>query len=385
MKKSQFWVLLCILFTAFSLRAPVIGVGPLVEYIRRDLTLSASVAGLITTIPLLSFAALSPAAGPLAARAGLGRCLQAALAAVGIGVLMRSFLGTAGLLAGTVLVGAGIAFGNVLLPAVVKARYPRRIGAMTGVYTMAMNTLAGLSSAISVPLAVRAGMGWQNALAVWSIPPLIGAAVWLPKRKMRLTETGQKSAVCVWRSKTAWWVALYMGFQSLFFYSFMAWAPSVLTAKGFSPETAGYLVTVYQMTGIPANFLTPLLADKVKNHRWLTLGIGGAYVGGFLVFWVGKHVVLLAAALVVMGVGTGACFSYCMALMGLRTENPETAAKLSGMSQTVGYAIAAVGPVLLGRLADRSGSWNSALFCILLMALGITFLGLKACKAELVK
>ena len=384
-KRSNLLLLLCVLFTAFSLRPPIISVSPLVEIIREDLSLSASTAGLITTIPLLVFAAMSPLAGGIAGRFGLGRTLCFALVCISGGIFIRSWLGVPGLLGGTALVGLGIACGNVLLPAVVKSQYPDRVGPMTAMYATAMNGLAGVASAVSVPLAVRAGLGWRSALLLWSLPAMVGVVLWLRNRSLQLGSTGGKSAKPIWRHKTAWRVAVYMGFQSLFFFSFMAWAPSMLTAKGFDAETAGYLVTVYQLTGIPGNLLMPLLAARVKDQRTLALVIGLSYTLGLAVFWAAGSLPVLIVTLVVMGVGTGACFSYCMTLMSLRAGSAPIAAKLSGMSQSVGYVIAAVGPVLLGRLADVTGGWNASSFCMLLNGVGLIVFGQMVCKPDIIE
>lgn len=384
-RRSNLFLLLCVLFTAFSLRPPIISVTPLVEIIREDLSLSGSAAGLITTIPLLVFAALSPLAGGAAGRFGLGKTLCLALCSICIGIFVRSWLGIPGLMAGTALVGVGIAFGNVLLPAVVKSRYPQRVTIITCTYTTAMNGLAGVASAISVPLAVRHGLGWQNTLLIWSIPPLVGALLWAANRKLRLESPGNKSSFSIWRHKTAWRVALYMGVQSLFFFNFMAWCPSILTAKGFDAETAGYLVTIYQLTGIPGNLLVPFLAARLKDPRTLALIIGLGYTLGLAVFWAAGSLPILIAMLVLMGMATGACFSYCMILMSLRAGNASIAARLSGMSQSVGYVIAAVGPVLLGRLADVTGSWNAALLFMLLNGVALIVFGHRACKPDIIE
>lgn len=382
-KHNRSFILLGILFLAFSLRAPIVGMGTLVDYIRQDLGLNASVAGMLTTIPLLGFALLSPLAGPTAGRMGLGRSLQMALCAIAAGILIRSYAGTAGLLLGTVLIGAGIAFGNVLLPAVVKSQYPERIGLMTGVYTTAMNVFASLSTAFSVPLAIGVGLGWRNMLGLWCIPAMAGILIWMPLRKMSLSDGGKRSTVRVWRHKTAWWVALYMGFQSFFYYAFMAWAPTVMAGKGIDPETAGYIYTVYQLMGIPGSLLLPVLLERVKQ-RVLAVATASWYFVGFILFWAFDGFWLILG-MILAGVASGVCFGYNMALMGLRTENPETAAKLSGMSQMVGYCIAAVGPVLLGQLFDLTGSWNAPMLCILIIIVVDGVFGWMASKPGLVK
>jgi len=247
-----------------------------------------------------------------------------------------------------------------------------------------MNVFASLSTAFSVPLAIGVGLGWRNMLGLWCIPALAGVLIWMPLRRMSLSDGAKRSTVRVWRSKTAWWVALYMGFQSFFYYAFMAWAPTVMAEKGIGPETAGYIYTLYQLMGIPGSLLLPVLLDKVENHKILAVVMGAMYFSGFLLFWAFKGPLLLLG-MVLTGVASGACFGYNMALMGLRTENPETAAKLSGMSQMVGYTVAAVGPVLLGQLFDLTGSWTAPMISILVIIGVDTIFGWMASRPGLVK
>ena len=66
------WVLLLgVIFIAVNMRAPLTSVGPLVELIRDHLQLSNTMAGMITTLPLLSFALFSPFVPKFAKRFGM--------------------------------------------------------------------------------------------------------------------------------------------------------------------------------------------------------------------------------------------------------------------------------------------------------------------------
>ncbi|WP_148449136.1 CynX/NimT family MFS transporter, partial [Paenibacillus ihuae] len=149
---GRFLLVLGILFVAAALRAPFTSVGPLLGLIRDDLGLTNTLAGFITTLPLLAFALLSPFAPQLARRYGLGNILLLAMLALSIGILLRSAAGVVTFFTGTALIGLAIAACNVLLPGLIKGRFPARIGLMTGMYTVSMNLCAAAASGFSVPL-----------------------------------------------------------------------------------------------------------------------------------------------------------------------------------------------------------------------------------------
>ncbi len=263
-KKSERWLLIAIVLIACNLRAAITGVGSLVGMIQRDLSLSSTVSGLITTIPLLAFAAVSPLASGLAQKRGLGKTLFAGFVVLAAGILVRSYLGTAGLFLGTVLVGGGIAVGNVLIPALIKGRFPQRVGSLTSLYTTAMAVFSGVAAGVSVPLANQ--VGWRNTLAIWVVLAVLALIVWFPQRGVVLEHKAQQGQhKPLLKSGTAWWVSVYMGVQSLLFYSFVAWLPTILQAKGLSAETAGYFFSVYQLPVAPAG--RPAAQPGGARHR----------------------------------------------------------------------------------------------------------------------
>ncbi len=351
-------LLAAVIVTALNLRAPITGVGTLSGVLQRELGLSGFWAGSLTAIPLLAFAFVSPFVVRLAGRLGAGRSLLWGMVLIAAGCAVRSWLGSAGLLLGTVVIGAGICCGNVLLPVVVKDRWPDRIGPMTGVYTTAQSIFAGLSSAICVPLSRLPALGWRGALGIWAVPALAAAVLWLPRRDWVLPLARTEGASSrVLRSRVAWSCTIYMGTQAFLYYSFVAWLPAILASKGVESAAAGYMTSVYQLIGIAANFLAPTLAGKMRDQRPLTGAVGVMYIAGALLLWRTSAPLPLFLAVLLCGMSTGCAFSLCMAFIGMRTRTAADASRLSGMLQTVGYAIAALGPVLIGRLLDASGSW----------------------------
>ena len=381
-KAGRALLLAAVLFSSANLRAPITCVGPLLNDIRASLSLSGTTAGLLSTIPLLAFAFFSPVSGGMARRFGLGRTLMLAAASVVAGLLLRSYAGVAGLLIGTVLIGAGIGSGNVLLPVVVKQSYPQNIGRMTGIYASTMSVFSGLAVAVCVPVA-RA-VGWRSMLALLSVLSAAAFCFWMTQRKLPLkSASAEKKSIGrrILRSKTAWYVTFYFGMQSIVFYGLSMWLPSILADRGIDAADAGVITSLFQLLGIPANLLCPMLADKFKNHRVLTAGISVIFFTGISLFCFGKTALPLSVGIAMCGFCTSASFSLCMALIGLRTHNSSDAADLSVMCQTVGYVIAAVGPVLLGKLHDAVGGWGAPLgfvfACVLLNALAGQLAGKK--------
>jgi CP family cyanate transporter-like MFS transporter len=64
-----------ILMIATTLRVTFTGAAPLLDTIRHDYGLSTAQTGLLTTLPLLAFALISPLAAGLARRIGMERSL----------------------------------------------------------------------------------------------------------------------------------------------------------------------------------------------------------------------------------------------------------------------------------------------------------------------
>lgn len=211
-----------VIAAACCLRSPITCVGPLADALQADLGLSSGATGTVTTIPLLMFAAFSMAFGDLGRRFDAGTVMILGLLLIASGVLCRSLLGTWGLFFGTAVVGIGITAGNVLLPAVIKARFPDRIPALTGAYTAAMSAMSAVAGAVSVP--IGDAVGWRGSLAVWAVLAALAAALWVPHRGCSVAEcvpdTCSRSRVL--KSRTTWLLALYMGLQSMIYYAFVA-------------------------------------------------------------------------------------------------------------------------------------------------------------------
>ena len=380
------WLLIIgIVFIAFTLRSPLTSVGPIIAWIRDDLGISNVLGGFLTTIPLLAFALISPFAPRLSRRFGLEFTLFASLLLLIVGIVIRSTGTISLLLAGTFLIGVAIAFGNVLLPSLMKTSFPLQIGLMTGIYTMAMNLSATIASGVAVPIANGTQFGWQGAIGVWGALAFIALVVWLPQLKnKRLTNTppplshAEKPASLL-RSPIAWSVTFFMGLQSFIFYSTSAWMPEILKAEGLSASNAGWMLSLVQFSQLPMTFITPIIADKINDQRKIVVGIVILYLIGYIGILSGATS-LTPLWMIVLGIAGGASFGLAMMFFTLRTRTPYEAAGLSGMAQSLGYLFAAIGPVLFGSLHDLTAGWTVPLLIFVLITVLLFISGMKAGK-----
>ncbi|MEV8325720.1 MFS transporter [Kitasatospora sp. NPDC056731] len=363
-------LVLAICLVAANLRTSLTGVGTLLPAIEQGSGLTASWGGLLSTLPLLTFAATSPLVARASHRFGSARLLVAALGALAVGTVVRSLPSVICLFAGTVILSAAIAFGNVLLPAMIRRSVPaHRIQGVSALYVTVMGVTAAVSSGISAPLSHSLPGSWHTALA-WGIAFTIAALlVWLPRMRGdgARASTGATRSPAPWRSGLAWQVSMFMGLQSLAFYTAVAWLPSILIHHGTSSTTAGWMLFYYQLISLATSGLLPLLTRGRHDQRWTAAGASVIVAGGFTVLVSAPALSVVACTL--LGLGGGACLVLALTFQSERAGSSGEAAALAGMAQSIGYLVAAAGPLLLGILHDATGSWTLPL--IVLAVLGI--------------
>lgn len=385
---KTFFLMAGIIFVAFNLRPAITSVGPLIGAIRDETGISNSAAGLLTTLPLVAFALLSPFVPRIAQKLGSEWSILLGLTILGAGIAARSLGMLPPLYIGTVLIGLGVGLCNVLLPGMVKEKFPQKVGLLTGIYTFSMGICAGLAPGFSIPLAENLGLGWRLSLGVWTILIFIAIIVWLPQIRERKKKTAAPKVSApkgsIWSSPIAWQVTLFMGLQSMVYFSATTWLPEILHSQGREIAAAGWMVTVLQFSGLPVNFIIPVLADRLPNQKGIALGIGLFTFAGLMGLLMNVNAIISNISIVLLGIGLGAAISHSLTLIGLRAENAKQAASLSGMAQSVGYLLAGAGPILIGSLYDLFHSWTVPLIFLMIITAIFTISGIGAGRDQFV-
>lgn len=366
-----------ILCIAINLRPALASIGPLVGHIRADTGLSSSMLGLLTTLPLIAFGAISSLTPLFTRYFGIGVTLMGAMLLLAIGIGIRSLDSIFALYLGTLLAGIAIAFGNVLLPGLTKRNFASNSGFITSLYSSVMAIGASLAAGISVPLADDFNLGWRGSLLVWALLALIGFLAWLPQLS-RFTRSDQKRSYknamkALGKTSLAWKIALFMGLQSLTFYVILAWLPTIIQSRGFDADYAGWMLSLSQATGIIGSIIIPFWAGRRKEQSSIvvllmlveSMGLLGLLFPslGLIALWVS-----------LIGFVLGGTFGLALLFIVLRSKDADTATELSGMAQSIGYLIAATGPFIFGSVFDLSGSWTYSLlllFLVIILKLGL--------------
>jgi MFS transporter, CP family, cyanate transporter len=355
-------LLVAVVAVALNLRPAIAAVPPLLDTIQTDLGLSAAGAGLLTALPVVCMGLFAPVGPALARRVGREAAVSWALALVAAGTLVRG-LGdsVAPLYGGTLIAGIGIALGGVLLPGVVKAWFPDRPGAVTGLYTAGLVAGAMLAAAATVPLLDALGVDWPVAIAAWGLLAVAALVAWVPVTRRLPAGPAEPSTGRIrlpWGSGVAWRVTLYMGSQSLLYYAALTWLSPLYLDAGWTAGRAGLLLGLFSFTQIFSALAVPALADRTGDHRpWVAVCVGTTTAMLAALGLVPTAAPWLWAAL--LGLGVGGMFALALTLLVKLASTPAAAARLSGMALLVGYLLAATGPVLAGALYDAVGSYRA--------------------------
>lgn len=365
-------VVVGIVALAFNLRPAAVSVGPVLDEIRAGLQLSPTVAGVLTTLPVLAFAVVGAVAPLLARVLGAHRVTLLALLCVVAGLGARSWTSHAWVfLVLSLLALAGMATANVLLPSLVKLHFPGHVGRMTAVYTTALAVGLTASSMLTVPIAhAFEPQGWRVGLVTWAVTAAVAALPWLGLLRH---DSAPEERPHVWglrdvaRTRLGWAMAVFFGLQSLQAYSIFGWFAQVYRDAGFSATTAGLLLGVITLVSIPLSFWLPAQTARMANPAPLILTLVLLYPVGYLglAFW---PVAGAWAWAVVIGTAT-AIFPVALTMIGLRSRTSAGTAALSGFTQGVGYLIASLGPFAVGLVHDLSDGWTVPLVLLTGLAL----------------
>ncbi len=371
-----------ILLIAATLRLPVGALSPLAPIIDGDIALSATALGVLGMLPPVGFAVAGLSAPLVARRWGLERTLVVAIVAMLAGHLLRAAAPDfVVLVLGSLLLLLGAGFGNVLLPSAVKRFTPLSIGPMTAAYATIMSLGSAVPPLLAVPLADD--VSWRFSLASWSLVVVVALVPWIAlvvraaraasrrtadddARDAALTPPDTHRFAQLARSRTVWGITIPFTVSSISAYVTFALLPVMLQdLTGMSSGEAGSLLALFAITGVPLALVAPVLTTRLRTPTPVLLA-------SMLLFGLGYAGLLVAPSLApvlwVAAIGFGqVTFPMCLALFSQRTRSAENAANVSGFVQTIGYAVAAVSPLIIGSLHEVTGSWSASLVVMLVV------------------
>ncbi|WP_321955769.1 cyanate transporter [Paraburkholderia bannensis] len=354
-----------------NLRPLLTSISPLMTTIREATGLSFYGASLLTSLPVVAMGLGAFGTGLLARRLGETRGVALGLIAIAAACGARAFATTGGALMLTATAaGAGVAAIQALLPAVMKQRFAHRVPLAMGLFSASIMGGGGLGASLS-PLAARLAGSWHLALAAWGVPALLALGLWSwlnsggakASASMATAATTQgnahHAAVPVWKKRRAWTLGLHFGLVNGGYTSLVAWLPAYYQQHGASVAASGSLLAAMTVFQAACALLLPLAAARFTDRRpWLIAGLCLQWIGVVgLAAWPEAAPLLWVAA---AGAGLGGTFSVTLVTALDHSGDHRIAARLIAFVQGLGFVIAALAPVVAGRVRDLTGGFTAA-------------------------
>ncbi|MCC3280746.1 MFS transporter [Arthrobacter sp. zg-Y40] len=373
---------LAVILVAVNLRPGASSVGPVLAELQAGLGIGATAAGVLTALPGLTFAVVGALAVAVSRKAGINGSILLALAAIAAGLLLRSLVNSAALfLLLTVLAFAGMAVGNILVPAFIKRHGGARLALMNSIYGTTLALGATLPLLLGGVLAGGDPNGWRLSLGIWGAAALVAFIPWTlvavkTGRDVVAGEQRQRRGMKMRSSRTAVALSIFFGVQSMHAYVQFGWAAQIYRDAGLEQGQAGLMAAIIAALGIPGGLIMPALVARSSRLRFYIAGLGVLMLAGY------SGLLLAPATLpwlwaLCLGLA-GFAFPTALALITARSREPRTTARLSGFIQPVGYLLAALGPFAIGALHDVSGSWTLPLAILLGSAVVMVGAGIRA-------
>lgn len=381
--KGRIGALLGILLLALSLRAAVVSVSPLLSRIEHDIPFTQFTTGLLAMLAPIAFAIFGLLTPRLIRAFGLEKTLMLSIALAVAGQVSRVFMPDVYSFLGLSIVAlAGYGMGNVVLPPLVKKYFPERIGLVTSGYVTMLAVGTWMAPQFSVPLADVSD--WKISIGSWALLSGVVLIPWIVQlsadrhtdrsaQPVHSTHTAQHPAkINPWKSKVAWGLAIFLAGNSAQTYVYFTWLPPYLRDRGLSELSAGNMLALFAILGLPVSLLVPLWVPRLKNPIIAVLIFTACWITGHLgiflsptsgtVFWV-----------CMAGLGQGT-FAVALLMMNLRSRTTYGSGVLSGFAQGLGYAGAAIVPMLFGVVHTATNSWGAAFAmlggCVIVMLIG---------------
>lgn len=376
-------MVLAILFVSLNLRPAISSIGPLLEAIRGDLSLSNSDISLLTSIPVFCMGLFAPLAIGFNRKFGIKRSVTFLLIMLGALTFVRGLLPTYPvLLASSFFIGLAIAVISPLLSAAIKTNFPGRTASLIGVYSFGMGLGAMLASGLTGVFYTVAG--WPFALASWGVLSIIALVLWLRVEEPHKVEVSNPEgrAASPWKNRRAWYMLLFFGFQSAMFFSLITWLAPIAIDKGMNVLTAGAVLTVMAAVQLVGNLSLPILLTKFPSRLlWIFVSLMSGAAGLLLLLFGGAAAAWAAA--VFLGVMLGCLFPIALLMPLDENERADDVNSWTAMIQSGGYIISSGMPFLIGILYDQWGDHSITLYLLLSFGALVMLFGILLYRNEL--
>jgi MFS transporter, CP family, cyanate transporter len=401
-RSIPWFVITGVLIAALSLRGPIVAPTPVLRDIEHDLGIGSAAAGLLTTVPVLMFALLTPVAALVIRRAGAELALMLSLCGVLLGTVIRAIPGFGWMLTGMLVIGASITIGNVVIPVIIRRDVPpERVGFVTAAYVAMLNAGSLITSLLTAPLAEA--IGWPLALLAWSAITIAGIILWAAQLRRDRTPTrphhphhppdatgattpeasrdqsvdpstltgpmpvvGGRGEASLFRRPVTWLLLLAFAAQVSIYYALSTWLPAIGADElGLDTSSAGAVASIFQGAGIVGAFIVPVLARFTPRMvpaiticvSWIVLTVGILVAPQLLWLW-----------LCIGAIGHAGGFVVIFTTMVAVARSDREAAGMSALVQGGGYGIGALGAPVLGALHELTGHWTSGLVVMVVLA-----------------
>ncbi|MEG2794466.1 MAG: cyanate transporter [Pseudomonas sp.] len=354
------WLMLGIVLVGLNLRPSMAAVGPLLSAIRGDITLSFSVASLLTMLPVMAMGLAMFFAMSISQRLGEQRTVLMSLAIIGLATVARLFVDSAAeLIVSAVLAGFGIALIQALMPAFIKSRFPDNVALCMGLYVTSIMGGAAIAASFA-PLVMSRTGSWRVGLAIWAGLALLALLFWWAQRVN--TPRGSAPAVrkqSFFKHSRAWLLAIFFGLGTASYTCVLAWLAPYYVEKGWSEQNAGLLLGFLTAMEVISGLVVPAIANRSRDRRVVLMALLGLIIGGFCGLILSpQYLSLLWPCL--LGLGIGGLFPMSLIVSLDHLDNPQRAGGLTAFVQGIGYLIAGLSPLMAGMIRDQLGSFEWA-------------------------
>jgi CP family cyanate transporter-like MFS transporter len=380
--KKNVVYLIAIFTIALNMRPAITSIGPMLDVIRLQLSLSNTQVTLLTAVPVICMGVFASLAPILSRKFGLKATMYVLILIVSCMTASRGiFPGYGVLLFTAFIIGLAIAVMGPLVSAMIKQNFSTQASSVISLYSFGMGVGASVSAGLTVVL-FQQTESYTFALSSWSVLGVAGLVFWYLAMKNQVAiQVALPSANAVvpkhsrspWKTKRAWYFLLFFGLQSSIFFSVITWLAPIVTSTGMSLLEAGSILSMMTVVQIIMNLLYPALMTRYPARQFwvfVLLVLGVVAIG---LFWTGIPVCMWIGAFV-MGIPLGGLFPISLLLPLDETTTADETNSWTAMMQTGGFIIGGLIPLLIAVVYDATNDHRFTFLILLVLFLLLVLL-----------